>query len=157
MFVGFAGSTTWNTTERSLTHDLLRIKDTRMTVTFDYTAELSIVECAECGMDIYLSVDFVKRRRRDNKGWYCPNGHNNYWPQEGDLARANRLLPASRQREETLRDNLKTTEYKRRVEKAAKTRIKNRISKGVCPCCQRTFQNLGRHMANKHPDYAESA
>ena len=104
-----------------------------MTVTFDIHGRAE--HCGMRGMwNGYLPiVDFVKRRRRDNKGWYCPNGHNNYWPQEGDLARANRLLRASRQREETLRDNLKTTEYKRRAEKTAKTRIKNRISKGVLP------------------------
>jgi hypothetical protein len=23
----------------------------------------------------------------------------------------------------------------------------------VCPCCQRSFQNLSRHMKTKHPEY----
>jgi Asp-tRNA(Asn)/Glu-tRNA(Gln) amidotransferase A subunit family amidase len=47
-----------------------------------------------------------------------------------------------------------------RGQKAAKTRIKNdrdrirdRVGAGVCPCCNRTFKQLARHMQAKHPDY----
>jgi hypothetical protein len=25
----------------------------------------------------------------------------------------------------------------------------------VCPCCNRTFSNLQRHMAHKHPQFAK--
>lgn len=35
------------------------------------------------------------------------------------------------------------------------TKTKNRIGKGVCPCCNRTFVELARHIATKHPDYAK--
>lgn len=38
--------------------------------------------------------------------------------------------------------------------KGVVTRIKNRVGKGVCPCCKRTFPNLGAHMSEKHPDWA---
>ena len=34
---------------------------------------------------------------------------------------------------------------------AALTRVKNRVSRGVCPNCNRTFKDLARHMASKHP------
>lgn len=37
--------------------------------------------------------------------------------------------------------------------KGAATRLKNRAKAGVCPCCNRTFQNLARHMASQHPDH----
>lgn len=36
---------------------------------------------------------------------------------------------------------------------ATKTRIKNRVKNGVCPCCNRTFENLARHMQAKHSDF----
>lgn len=39
--------------------------------------------------------------------------------------------------------------------KAAHTRTKNRIAKGVCPCCSRTFLDLQRHMQTKHPDFTK--
>lgn len=33
------------------------------------------------------------------------------------------------------------------------TRTRNRIAAGVCPCCNRTFQNLADHMRTLHADY----
>jgi hypothetical protein len=33
------------------------------------------------------------------------------------------------------------------------TRIKKRVAAGVCPCCNRSFKDLARHMAGQHPDY----
>ena len=41
-----------------------------------------------------------------------------------------------------------------KCDKAAKTRLKNRVGKGVCPCCNRSFANLKRHMASQHPEFA---
>lgn len=40
--------------------------------------------------------------------------------------------------------------------KGVVTRTRNRIANGVCPCCDRSFTNLQRHMASKHPDYAHA-
>ena len=39
--------------------------------------------------------------------------------------------------------------------KGALTRTKKRVANGVCPCCNRTFQNLSRHMQGQHPGYEE--
>lgn len=33
------------------------------------------------------------------------------------------------------------------------TRVKNRVNRGVCPCCNRYFAQLHRHMNSKHPAY----
>ncbi len=35
------------------------------------------------------------------------------------------------------------------------TKVKKRAANGVCPCCNRTFSDLARHMKAKHPDFAE--
>lgn len=40
-----------------------------------------------------------------------------------------------------------------RAQKAAKTRMKNRIANGVCPCCNRHFANVQRHIRTKHPEF----
>ena len=29
-----------------------------------------------------------------------------------------------------------------------------RVHNGVCPCCNRSFQNLQKHMKTKHPEIA---
>jgi hypothetical protein len=41
------------------------------------------------------------------------------------------------------------------AQKGQKTRIKNRIARGVCPCCNRSFADLGAHMQQKHPHFTE--
>lgn len=37
------------------------------------------------------------------------------------------------------------------------TKIKNRIGRGVCPCCNRSFENLARHMGSEHPTFTAEA
>jgi hypothetical protein len=37
--------------------------------------------------------------------------------------------------------------------KAQVTKLKKRASAGVCPCCNRTFSNMARHMAHQHPEF----
>ena len=50
----------------------------------------------------------------------------------------------------------KFAEHRVRAEKGAKTKLKNRIANGVCPCCTRSFQNLQRHIETKHPEFKGS-
>lgn len=52
------------------------------------------------------------------------------------------------------RDQVKASN---RALKGVVTRTKKRVGNGVCPCCNRTFQQLARHMEAKHPEYADSA
>lgn len=90
----------------------------------------------------------------------CPNGH--VWGYSGKSAEAKereRREAAEREaaRERALRDQ---AEAEARAQKGRATRfkndrdrIKNRVAHGVCPCCNRTFKQLDRHMKAKHPDY----
>jgi hypothetical protein len=108
-----------------------------------------------CGHTIYLSDDFIEARRRDHKTWYCSTcASPRHWPQKSDIEMLRGQLASAKDMLDTVRAEKSRIEYSRRAEKAAKTRIKNRIAKGVCPCCNRTFQDLQRHMTTKHPDYA---
>jgi hypothetical protein len=36
------------------------------------------------------------------------------------------------------------------------TKIKNRVGNGVCPCCDRSFTNLRRHMSTQHPAWKKT-
>ncbi len=38
-------------------------------------------------------------------------------------------------------------------ERRKRRRIEARVSKGVCPCCNRTFENVQKHMETKHRGY----
>lgn len=116
--------------------------------------EFKTLQCARCDMVFATTARFMKARRNDHDNFYCPAGHSNHYPQESKSEILARQLLEARRDISIERDNVRRLEYQRRAEKAAKTRLKNRIAAGVCPCCNRTFKQLAAHMKNKHPEYS---
>lgn len=123
------------------------------------TTTLELITCCNttCGIQFAAPEHWVTQRRRDHSWWYCPNGHNQHFPDESDVTKAQRL-----QRESELKAQAQINEERHlRVvaenerDKAvrAKRKIEKRIRAGVCPCCNRTFGDLHRHMTTKHKEY----
>jgi len=116
---------------------------------------LEAIECG-CGHTVYMETTTMTRLQRSHKTFYCTIcGEHRYWPGKSDLEKLRGKLATTRDMLDTAIMERNHNEHRRRGELAAKTRIKNRIANGVCPCCQRTFQNLGRHMKSQHPNYVE--
>lgn len=129
--------------------------------------ELEVVECANCHMVFGVPAMTLTRRRKDGKGFYCPNGHSNVYSKSETDKLKDELEETKRRlaREQSLRDQdqarahtaRREADHQARRAAAARgqvTKIKNRVGAGVCPCCNRQFQNLARHMAGQHPDWA---
>ena len=122
--------------------------------------------CCTCGAPIWLSSNKHKLCNERNQGFYCENGHQLFF-QATDLMKAQREVQDLKQqldREKKLKewakqdavnaDKRATKEARRsRAYKGIVKRTKGRISNGVCPCCNRTFQNLMTHMKHEHPAY----
>ena len=121
------------------------------------TIELEALECHSCGAVYGLVSNFVRvaRERGQGHGWHCPHCQASSAFVKGEAERLRGQLAAARDREASLRADLKRKEAQRRAQKAAATKLRKRAAAGVCPCCNRTFANLQRHMSTKHPDYAE--
>jgi hypothetical protein len=66
-------------------------------------------------------------------------------------------LQRARERAQAERDLREDTERRLSAQKGATTRAKKRHAAAVCPCCNRSFVQLRRHMENKHPGYVASA
>ena len=123
-------------------------------------------ECITCAIKFWVPAGYINARRRDGVAFFCPNGHHMiYRETEADRIRRERdrlKQDAARkddeiaeQRAEKERQRLRAEIAERRVS-AAKgqiTKIKKRAANGVCPCCNRTFSDLSRHMHTKHPNY----
>lgn len=131
---------------------------------------LYVLDCADCGVVFAITRDYEDRRRKDAANFYCPNGHVNAWSETEatrQRKRADRLAADLQRAEEersryqewlrTERERHKATERSLAATKGVVTRTKRRIGKGVCPCCNRHFANVERHMTTQHPDYAPSA
>ncbi len=119
---------------------------------------MEIDDCCVCG--VVHAIPKVMRDRKYQTGgfWYCPNGHHIGWDPKNSKSENDKL------RDEVARLNSSVKYEKERVAseqrktaaaKGSLTKLNNRISKGVCPCCHRSFQNLKRHMTSKHPQFGE--
>jgi hypothetical protein len=117
---------------------------------------LTVTRCINCGVQFAAPDYFVTARQNDGKSFYCPNGHSLCW-HETEADKLRKRLERSEARERHALDQLQATERSRAALRGVVTKTKKRVGNGVCPCCNRTFQNLARHMAGKHPEYADSA
>ena len=117
---------------------------------FSLTQTFERLTCANCGIAFAMPSLFVDKRREHHNTFYCPNGHTQYFPAETDAERYKRELDAERERHTRTLNRLNTAE---RAQRKAEKKLK-RVHRGVCPCCNRTFENLARHIATKHPEHA---
>lgn len=135
----------------------------RVTGTAATTMTLIVLDCPNCGVIFAITTDYEQRRRNDKQKLYCPNGHPMiYHESEADRLREDKQrleqsLRMERDNAEFWRERDKASQASLRATKAAHTRTKNRIAKGVCPCCKRHFTNVERHIAGQHPEYVEEA
>jgi hypothetical protein len=123
---------------------------------------LTVIECGECGVAFAMADSFIAQRRKDHQIWYCPNGHQRYYSGENEAERLKRELEDERSRTRFYRERQEVearsrvaAEHQARAYKGVATRVKRRIAVGVCPCCNRTFQDLQRHMSGQHPDFRQ--
>ena len=115
--------------------------------------------CGECGLIFGLEAAFDATKQRDGTTFYCPNGHARVYREtalqrmERTAKRTQELLEAERRANESLRKDKERLYRQRAAACGQVTRLKNRAKAGVCPCCNRTFSQLARHMADKHPEF----
>lgn len=121
--------------------------------------------CCRCGVLFGLERGH-QRRLLDNPGtsFFCPNGHSQHYVGESEAERERRartraegLLAQERAEHADTRRLRNAAERRLTAQRGATTRLKNRVKHGVCPCCQRTFANVARHMATKHPTFGEAS
>lgn len=72
---------------------------------------------------------------------------------KSQLDSAIRRADTASRRADMAEDSRQHVENQLRATKGVVTKIKKRVSKGVCPCCNRSFENLKNHMESQHPEY----
>lgn len=126
------------------------------------------LSCADCGMDIFMTRHYEVWLQEDaRRKFTCLKGHSQHFSDsENDIEKIRRERNLLKQQAAMHEDEIREEQERRKAaeraaaaQKGQVTRLKNRAKAGVCPCCNRSFQNLQRHMENKHPDFgkAESA
>ncbi len=119
--------------------------------------------CCNCGMVFGIAADFRRRLLNEKRGtsFFCPAGHSQHYAGKSEADRLRAELAAKELEVAAERERVET--WKRTADHAARSaaasrghanRIRKRVQHGVCPCCNRTFANVARHMGTKHPHYA---
>ena len=130
--------------------------------TLNFTETLTIKCCPVCSVRYAAPETMFNRIHESGGQWYCPNGHCLVF-NETKVQKLTKQLESEKraseykdQRIQSLNTSLSATENRLRAANAAKTRLKNRVQNGVCPCCTRHFDNLEAHMQTMHPDQAKN-
>ena len=128
---------------------------------------LSTGPCVQCKCDTWIPDELYHAAKcgAGTVTFYCGYGHPQVFAKgETDLDKMrrerDRLAQRVAERDDEVKRQRELREAAERRSAAARgqvTKIKNRVGHGVCPCCNRTFENLHRHMASQHPTFAEAA
>jgi hypothetical protein len=125
--------------------------------------------CCRCGAPIRLPGELYRSAKRSPAiSFWCAYGHEQHFPAgetEADKLRRerDRLTQKLAEKDDDIARERRMREREREEREAAErrasaargqvTKLKKRASNGVCPCCNRTFGDLARHMATKHPTF----
>ena len=123
--------------------------------------------CVTCKCDVWITDALYESAKAGASviTFYCGYGHPQVFAKgETDLDKMRRERDRAFQRlaekDDEIRrqrDMREQTERRLSASKGQVTKIKNRVGHGVCPCCNRTFGDLARHMNTKHPTFTAQA
>lgn len=114
-----------------------------------------VSQCISCAV-WHTVPEIVHDHHREHGGFHhCPNGHSYGWKTGAEQRREEEIR---RERDRLKQDAARLADEvaaeRKRAEEAEKriVQIRRRAAAGVCPCCNRTFVNVQRHMKTKHPN-----
>ena len=111
---------------------------------------LSAITCWNCGITYALPERYISERRENGGAWVCPNGHSTVFG-ESEVVKLTKQLQAERRRTgEALEREKAAWRAQQKTERKFKQQ-RRRVTNGLCPCCNRSFVNLARHIKTQHP------
>lgn len=130
----------------------------RCEVISDAKTSLVAETCPSCHCWFAMPKGLYDRMRYDSTNWaYCPNGHRWHYSRSlrEELQETQQALTRATSRAEHWHGQYTGAERSKAALKGVITRTRNRIGKGICPCCNRYFKNLAAHIQTKHPNYPQ--
>jgi hypothetical protein len=125
---------------------------------------LTKISCGNCGGVYAIGERYRQHQYECGKSWHCPycetgwgySGNGEIDALKREKQRLENQLSSTRSDRDYHRKEAEHFRKSRDAVKGVVTKIKKRVGRGVCPCCNRTFQDLQRHMLTNHPKYHES-
>ena len=132
--------------------------------TLSFTQQLTVLSCCNCGVEFALPEDLRQELVKERRRFYCPNGHGQSYVGKTEAEKLREQLEAEQRRIVRLRaeqDRLVAqrdhAEAQARGYKGAMVQARKRSAKGVCPApgCKRSFVDVAKHVATKHPELVD--
>lgn len=121
---------------------------------------LEPITCCNCGVLFAVPDYWHAKRRADHNTFWCPNGHEQHFAGKSEADVLREQLKQTETRLQTAKNEAAWQQSQReqaersaRAQRAIATRIKNRLAKGLCPCCGKHFPEMREHIAERHPNY----
>ena|SRR3972149_18081 len=115
-----------------------------MGIAIAHQTTLETEECCKCGVIFAMPASTLQNLKERGGDFWCPNGHPQHYI-ENEVQRLRKKLDEQTRTASLMADRAMKAEKKTE-------RLLKRAKAGVCTCCNRTFQNLARHMKSKHAD-----
>lgn len=123
-----------------------------------YSGRLATTNCW-CGIHYAIPAELLShiqqqhRDGREQSAVYCPLGHAWILSGCGKAAELEAQLERERARAGRLAAARDQAQASAAAYKGAATKARKRAAAAVCPCCNRSFVQLRRHLEAKHPEY----
>lgn len=131
---------------------------------------LTIKNCPMCFIEYGAPQALFDKRHENGGSWYCPNGHSIKFTEstadklrlerdrlKQEAARLAEQVELQRKWRREADEGRKAAERRAAGARGQVTRLRNRAAAGLCPCCNRSFVNLQRHMSTKHAGFVAEA
>jgi hypothetical protein len=115
-----------------------------------------VVETCWCGIVHAVPESLTNEQRRLQRDGqkqmsiYCPLGHSWVRNGKGEADTLKEELERTKIQLQAARDQTEAAVRSRNALKGELTKVKNRVSAGLCLECNRHFANVERHIATKH-------
>lgn len=131
-----------------------------MSQTFIATTTLTTINCGCCGGTYAISEKYRHNKEEQGGFWHCPYCQTDWGYAESEnqklrreLLQKDKKIAAAVAAHDQTKSELEHTERRRRAEKANATKLRKRIQGGVCPCCEKHFEDLQQHVQTEHPEF----
>jgi hypothetical protein len=125
-----------------------KVRGNEVTETINFVME----ECCNCGIPFFFPKYMKVQLLGNHNLFYCPNGHPQHYTGKSEQQKRIEELEESLQNVKNDRQHIENSLLDTISEKNKLSRQLKRVHRGVCPCCNRTFDNLHKHMETKHKD-----
>ncbi len=130
-------------------------------VDIEYGTKIVALTCGECHIPFGIPAAMHTKVQNNGSSFHCPNGHRISYSETEIQRLKNQVdnLTSTKTRLMAQRDDAQA-EARHQAQRAngykgAMVKVKKRVAKGVCPCCNRHFANVKRHMDSQHPEFAD--